>query len=464
MIKKIMAAVLVLTLLLSCVAFGKPSKWAREEVQSAERKGLVPEVLLSDYQNPINREEFCLMAVKLYSALSGKEAPKSDAVFTDTQSAEVASANALGIVNGTGGGMFSPAALITREEIATMFYRTIYAARPELQKADVLYNIIPDAAYVSEWASDAIKFVNMCEVMIGDENGNINPKQNTTREQAIIMTLRIYNALKPVAPVSPDVAMLFTTSGNTSANMQGGAFAIMSRYNGLYLSDNNGVYSKNGETVTGNKALAIYPDTDAVYYIKADDKSLYKVASGNETLIRKDCVAFSLSGEYIYIKSSDGKLISLKGGSETVIAEGVTSVPSPSATGVYYSDNNGIYHLKNTGEKETIYEGKTEDMIFSSNSFFFKNAEGYVCKVNTEGKEYKVITPVPATKFSIYSSNVAYTADGLYKCDIDGKFNIRLLDETNFLINSYSGKIYLKYENGSIFEFDPVIAVKTAIN
>jgi len=42
----------------------------------------------------------------------------------------------LGIVNGTGGGKFSPNLSITRQEIATMIYRALSKAYSELPKID----------------------------------------------------------------------------------------------------------------------------------------------------------------------------------------------------------------------------------------------------------------------------------------------------------------------------------------
>ena len=463
MMKKIIA-VLLLTVMLASSVFAAPSRWAKTEVETAVKEKLVPEILLSDYQNTITREEFCIMVVKLYTALSGNEPQKGDAVFSDTQNEDVMKAYSLGIVNGMGEGIFAPNAFITREEIATMYYRTINAALPGFKKAEKFVNIIPDMESVSGWAADAVKFANMCEVMIGDEKGNVNPKQNTTREQAIAMTLRIYKALKAENSLAPEISMFFSTSGNTSVNMQGGAFAVMSLYGGMYFSDNKGVYSANGETVTKEKALVIYPDTDCVYYVREADKSLYKVSGGIETLVRKDCVSFSVSGEYIYIKDSAGKLFSLKDGAETLIGEGVISVPMSTSNGVYYADGKGINLYKNTGERELVYEGTAEDAVLQSGVFYFKNEKGFVCKVDTNGENKKVLTPVAAEKFSVYSSKVLYMADGLYKCSTDGRFNIKILDETNFTVNNYGDKIYLKEPNGTIFELNTFTAVKTAIN
>ena len=89
--------------------------WAKEELDKAEQKELIPETFVSmDATSAISRKDFAAVAVKLYEALTGKEAypnyvmtSKKDAnpepynPFIDTNDEYVLKACALGITFGT---------------------------------------------------------------------------------------------------------------------------------------------------------------------------------------------------------------------------------------------------------------------------------------------------------------------------------------------------------------------------
>lgn len=455
-------------MLLSVCAFALPSGWAVAEVESAKRAALVPEALLSDYQNAITREEFCTMAVVLYEKLSGKEAPAGTNAFTDTENADINSAFALKIVNGIGDGIFAPTALITREEIAAMFTRCIKAALPEISISDSLPNTYPDEAAVSDWAKESVKFVNMCEIMVGDTLGNINPKSNTTREQAILMTLRIYNAFKNES--SFILGMYgFATSGNNASNMSGGAFAIKSLDGKLYIADKNGIFeAESKEKYTESPSLGMYVGSQNIYYIKATDNALYKLglADKKETKVSGDAVSFSVAGEYIYIKNSKDELValSLDTNKTEVLAKGITSVPMGVADGVYYSSSDGIYKAAN-GKTEEIYKGTATDTVNSNTLFYFKNEDGKVLSFNTESGKTKEITSVSVKKFCLYPGAVAYTTDdGLYKCSLDGKYNIKMLSDGAVSINSHEKDLFIKDSNGKIFDLNIYTGEKLPLN
>lgn len=455
-------------MLLSVCVFATPSGWAMAEVESAKRAGLVPEALLSDYQSAITREEFSAMAILLYEKLSGKEAPEGTAVFSDTQNADVNSAYALGIVNGMGDGIFAPNALITREEISAMFLRCIKAALPETKIGGALPNTYPDADAVSSWAKDAVRFVNMCEIMIGDENGNINPKNNTTREQAMMMVLRIYNAFKPSGSFFLDMYG-FSTSGNSSTNMANGSFAIKSLDGKLFISDNSGITDvTSGVNYTANKASGMYVGTSNIYYIKAADKALYKLSLSDktETKVSDGVVSFSPAGEYIYIKNSGNELFAFEidTNKSVSVAKNVNSVPMGAADKVYYGTDEGIFSYSPAkGETAQIYKGVTKNAVNQNTTFYFQNEEGYVCSF-TDGK-VKVITPSPAKSYCIYSGAIAYvTEDGLYKCDVAGKFNIKMLSDTNISVNSHEKTLFIKSADGKISSLNIYTGEKTALN
>lgn len=171
---------------------GTQSQWAEAELQEAYSYGLTYSQVEQNYQSPITREEFCVIAVKLYEKLGGAEPASVSNPFTDTNNPEILKAYAIGIVKGTSDTTFSPANNITRQEICVMILRALKAAMPSLNAtpgSDFPFN---DAGEVASWALDAMKFAYQNGIMKGTGPGTISPLNNTSREQAIVLLKRTY--------------------------------------------------------------------------------------------------------------------------------------------------------------------------------------------------------------------------------------------------------------------------------
>lgn len=190
-------------------AWSEASPWATEELQAAADAGLIPDILKGkDMTSPITREEFAELAVLLYEKTTGKTStPTSPNPFTDTTNQQILKAFALGITKGTSATEFSPAWLITREQCATMLYRDLKAIAPQADFSIVGVADFADQKYISAYAVEATKFMSKIGIVKGDAQGRFMPKANTskeiaaqygmaTREQAILMSVRIYNAYK----------------------------------------------------------------------------------------------------------------------------------------------------------------------------------------------------------------------------------------------------------------------------
>lgn len=179
-----------LVVLLSSQTYAQPSEWAKVEVRNAIELELVPKDLMSKYKDNITREEFASMAVKLYSAISGKEAPVvSQSLFSDTSNKDILAANKLGIITGVGGERFAPNDSITREQLSVMIYRTLQITGAEAKSYPVKY---ADSTEISDWAKEAIAFMSHRGVIAGVGENKVAPKALVTREQAIIMSLRSF--------------------------------------------------------------------------------------------------------------------------------------------------------------------------------------------------------------------------------------------------------------------------------
>lgn len=176
------------------------SPWAAPVVNEAIADKLTTEKVLTDFTSPITREQFCELAVLLYEKMSNAKAalPASNP-FSDTTNPEILKAANLGIVGGVGSGKFAPGNNVTRQEISVMLMRILKNIKPAIPAAAEFKSKFQDTGSVDSWALDAVKFMNANDVVTGSNvNGAsyINPKGNTTKEQAIAMVLRIYKKFR----------------------------------------------------------------------------------------------------------------------------------------------------------------------------------------------------------------------------------------------------------------------------
>ncbi|WP_418791923.1 S-layer homology domain-containing protein [Phosphitispora sp. TUW77] len=172
------------------------SSWAIPHLQQAYEYGLTYPGIMKDFKKPITRQEFCTIVVKLYEKLSGKTATAGSSPFTDTSDPEIIKAYQLGIVKGTGAGKFSPGWNITRQEICVMIFRALDVAVTGLDKSIGTDFPFSDKGLIASWAADAMKFAYKNNIMNGVGGNRIDPLSNTTREQAITLIKRTYEAFR----------------------------------------------------------------------------------------------------------------------------------------------------------------------------------------------------------------------------------------------------------------------------
>lgn len=174
------------------VDFTGASSWALEELKKAVEYGLYTERIMNNYNQNITREEFCELVIKLYEKLKGTAAvPASPNTFIDTTNESILKAYGSGIVNGTGKDTFSPNNPITRQDICVMLYRAINGA---VSNVDVSISGVPtfaDENQIGTWAVKEVKFAYKNNIMKGSDS-KIMPKDNTNREQALLLVKRVY--------------------------------------------------------------------------------------------------------------------------------------------------------------------------------------------------------------------------------------------------------------------------------
>jgi hypothetical protein len=182
-----------------------PSKWAREEVSASMYRGLIPLYLQNRYRTSITRKDFCALIVEILKYFSGARdcrellglagvSMPGSSPFGDTDDANVITCSALGIVNGTGDGLFSPDNTLTREQAATILCRAAGTLSADYVPADISFE---DNGQISSWAYEGIRaVVAMVEpgghsVMGGVSAMSFSPKGPYTREQSVISVYRL---------------------------------------------------------------------------------------------------------------------------------------------------------------------------------------------------------------------------------------------------------------------------------
>lgn len=170
------------------------SAWAVAELNKAENYGLITEKIKEKMNEPISREEFAELAVRLYEKTKGvKAAYVEENKFSDTKNEEIYKAYNLNIVNGTDmeKRLFSPNQLTNREQVAAMLYRTAQAIDPDTDLSTDGVDSFSDQSIVSSWALESLKYMYKHGFLKGSDE-KIDPKGTCTREMAAIIASRIF--------------------------------------------------------------------------------------------------------------------------------------------------------------------------------------------------------------------------------------------------------------------------------
>ncbi|MBQ3176858.1 MAG: S-layer homology domain-containing protein [Clostridia bacterium] len=192
-----------------------PSEWAIWEVKLALERELVPFTLQKNYRTPITRAQFCQLLMtmllrrmdadsyrytfgSLQDLIDAKELTIDETIFTDIADLpnrlEILTANALGIVNGRGGGIFDPHSGITRQEAATMLMRAAQVLKIPMGENPRSFSDMADA---DEWAAMGILYTSSLTdasgmaVMGGVDASRFSPKTAYTVEQSILTMVRM---------------------------------------------------------------------------------------------------------------------------------------------------------------------------------------------------------------------------------------------------------------------------------
>lgn len=165
------------------------SPWAIEELNLASNLGLLIDDIKSNMKETITREEFSSLMVNFYEKATSQiiDPPKSP--FSDTSNIEVSKAYKLGIISGYEDKTFRPRNPITRQDIALIIMRTLKTIDPNL---DTTIYTTDNKERIKDYAYTSMIFLNQKQVFKGDQYGKLNPFNQITREQSVLLILRVF--------------------------------------------------------------------------------------------------------------------------------------------------------------------------------------------------------------------------------------------------------------------------------
>ena len=189
------------------------SDWAKPEIQKAAACNLLPYELTDKYQSNITRKEFCNL---IYRLVATEFSPDSDSrmgqwsaiesviyerqltdkvnsvSFSDCEDYKIKFLSGADIIYGMGDGTFAPDESITREQAATILYRTaeFLGNKSIIGPHNVVYYY--DEGEVSDWAINAVRIMKDMGIMKGVTESSFAPKGKYTVEQAIATMVRLY--------------------------------------------------------------------------------------------------------------------------------------------------------------------------------------------------------------------------------------------------------------------------------
>ena len=162
--------------------------WAHDGIKKLYSSGVINGMgdgIFAPEQN-VTRAQFLKMLVVLFElSASGTSVEFSDVTKNDWCYDYVAAGTANGIVNGTGGNIFSKDSFVTRQDMAVMIYRCMKNAESVGE-----YEKFADDTAIADYAKNAVYYLKSKSIVLGDETGYFNPENFANRAEAAVMLSR----------------------------------------------------------------------------------------------------------------------------------------------------------------------------------------------------------------------------------------------------------------------------------
>ncbi|MEN6389109.1 MAG: S-layer homology domain-containing protein, partial [Syntrophomonas sp.] len=141
------------------------------------------------------RAEFAAMLVKALGLnTSGASGQFKDVAADAWYVGAVNTASENRLVSGTGDNLFTPNALITREQMAVMLSQALGSKAPPIDGSELEGFI--DKSAVSSWAQTGMKQAVRAGIIHGVTPDTLAPQADATRAQAAVMIYQLLNIFK----------------------------------------------------------------------------------------------------------------------------------------------------------------------------------------------------------------------------------------------------------------------------
>lgn len=197
--KSILILGFIFILIFQMISFALPSEWAIDIVENSIESKLVPQVLQKNYQSPITRGEYVLLALKILEKNNVEIVVTDTNPFTDIlghkYEVEIIKAYNANLIGGyPEDNSFKPDKEISREEISALMFNLVKKINPEVE-IPILTEKYYDENKISSWAKGFIEFSYKNNIISGTGKisglDRIDPLGKATREQSIILLYKV---------------------------------------------------------------------------------------------------------------------------------------------------------------------------------------------------------------------------------------------------------------------------------
>jgi hypothetical protein len=171
--------------------------WAQASIEALAARDIVFGVGDGQFNanGDVTRSEFITMLMRAFSLID----PSAEAGFVDAAQGEwyysaVASAQQLGIVNGKGDQRFGVQDRISRQEMATILFRTLNVLQSKLESVKPTADF-SDQGDIAGYAAGAIRELQAAGIVAGKGGGLFAPLEGATRAEAAAVIYRLLGAI-----------------------------------------------------------------------------------------------------------------------------------------------------------------------------------------------------------------------------------------------------------------------------
>ena len=163
------------------------SHWAYESVNTLLENNIVSKDVNFRPNDTVKREEFAKMLVMIFKPVSNKKIEFNDVNESDWFYSYINAAFSGGIVNGISETEFGAGMNISRQDMAKMLYNAIANSVKFEENTEEVQMNFEDTETISDYAKEAVLFLNIHGVINGDDNGYMNPHSSATRAECAAM-------------------------------------------------------------------------------------------------------------------------------------------------------------------------------------------------------------------------------------------------------------------------------------